>query len=99
MPTLLAERIAGGDVARFQAAAKPLRSLGGGPVGECLGADVSSGHALTAVVAHRGGGIHASSNVGLIDDVALFGRVAPYTRETVGLQLQLDGKRVGGGWF
>src|SRR6266511_4097197 len=90
----LLERIAGGHFARFQAAAEPARSLGGRTVRERLGTDPAGRHSLQAVVTYGGSRAKTGCDVGLVDDLSFFSRVAPYTRQTVSLQFETHRQRV-----
>ena len=50
------------------------------------GVDGATGHALQAVIAHRGGGIQTFAGFsGTSSKFSLIGRVSPDTREAIGL--------------
>ena len=58
--------------------------------------DVTGAHPLKAIVADGGSGSKPGFNIARIEEIALFGGVAPDSSEAVGLELDADGKPVGG---
>ncbi len=83
--SLSRESITGRDVTRLQTALKPLSALCGRTVSEGFRANSTVRHPLQAIIADSSRRIEALSNVSLIYDVPLFGRVSPYTSEAIGL--------------
>src|SRR5260370_39293142 len=61
---------------------------------EALGAYRSTLHSLQMIVADSSGRLQTGGNIGVVDDIALFSAVRPYTCEAVRLQLEIDGERV-----
>jgi hypothetical protein len=64
---------------------RPLRRR---TVGKRLGRDVTSGHALKAIVTDRRRGTKAGCDIRPIYDVALLSGMAPDSREAIGLQFE-----------
>ena len=59
-----------------------------------LRTDVPGRHALQTVVADRRCSAQSGRDVRVVDDLALFGGVAPHAREAIRLQFQPDRKRI-----
>ena len=84
-PLAAGERIAVRNGTGLEPLAEPLSSLRGASVRERFGADVSGRHALQTVIANRRGRAQTRGNVGLVDNLALFGGVAPHAGKAVRL--------------
>lgn len=61
---------------------------------EALRADPPARHPLQTIIADGSRCVEALGNVSLIDNVALFSRIPPHTREAIRLQLEPDGKLI-----
>jgi len=72
-------------VARLQPALKPFSALCGRTMSEAFRANPPTRHPLQAIIADSSRCIEALSNVSLIYNVPLFGRVSPHTCEAIGL--------------
>src|SRR4051794_25651884 len=68
------------NIPRVKTCLKRRDALRGGAVRERLRADSSARHPLEPVIAHSSRRAHAVLHIGLIDDTALLGRVAPHAR-------------------
>src|SRR5664279_2923470 len=90
----LCEGVARAHVAGAEALLKPVHALLRTAVRKRFRIDVSARHALQAVVAHGRRRIQALLHFSGIQQFSLIGRVSPDTRETVGLQFQVNGKAV-----
>ena len=61
---------------------------------EALWAYRSAFHALNMVVANGGRCLHASGDIGVVNDVALRRAVRPYTSEAIRLKFKIDGETI-----
>ena len=66
---------------------------------EALRAHRSALHTLHMIVADSGGGLQTSGDIGVMNDVALFGAMRPHAREAIRLEFEIDGKRVSLRWI
>jgi hypothetical protein len=88
------EGIAGRDSSLLQSAFEPADTLRGGTVGEAFGTYCSALHSLQMIVADGCGGLQTSCDIGVVNDVALFGAMSPHTGEAIGLQLKVNGEGI-----
>jgi hypothetical protein len=68
-------------------------------MGEGFGTDVPGSHTLQSVVAYRCRRGQSLTDIGLIDDFALFGGVTPDPSQAIGLQFEFDGKGISLRWI
>src|SRR5512145_2456374 len=92
---LCGSRIAGCNLTRGEAAAKPATALLCRSVGPGLRMDAPAAPSLDAIVADRGRSAERLLDVPRLEQLALRGRMGPDPREAVGLKLDPHGRTLG----